>query len=410
MIPAFFWLPPEINSSLMFAGAGPGPLLAAASAWDGLASDLSGAASSFDSVISGLTGGLWTGPASLSMAAAAVPYVGWLNAAAAQAEAAAAQALAAAAAFETAQAATVLPAAVAANRVTLMTLIATNFLGQNTPAIAMTELEYLEMWAQDVAAMVGYHAGATSVAATLPSFSAPPVGLAGLGTGLGTGLGNILSSVVSSFVSWLSGVLPVGGLAGVAGQFQTVIAAIPAALSGAVSQLSATLSAAPVTSLVSVAQVGMAPASMVVSPMMSLAQVANGPGLASSAATGGAEVPKFVGSSVPEMTGLGGAAAGLGPVGAGIGQARLVGAISVPPTWQGAMPARMVTSAMSGLSGELPSAAMAEAAVAPAAGTPMTPMPVGVGANGMPNKMGRGGASPHVVQSRPTVVPRTGVG
>jgi PPE-repeat protein len=403
MIPAFFWLPPEINSSLMFAGAGPGPLLAAVSAWDGLASDLSGAASSFDSVISGLTGGLWTGPSSLSMAAAAVPYVGWLNAAAAQADAAAAQALAAAAAFETAQAATVLPAAVAANRVTLMTLIATNFLGQNTPAIAMTELEYLEMWAQDVAAMVGYHAGATSVAATLPSFSAPPVGLAGLGTGLG----NILSSVVSS----LSSLLPVGGLAGLAGQFQTVLAGIPVALSGAVSQLSATLSAAPVTSLVSVAQVGTAPASMVVSPMMSLAQVANGPGLASSAATGVADVPKFVGSSVPEMTGLGGAAAGLGPVGAGIGQARLVGAISVPPTWQGAMPARMVTSAMSGLSGELPSAAMAEAALAPAAGTPMTPMPVGVGANGMPNKMmGRGGASPHVVQSRPTVIPRTGVG
>ena len=185
MFPAFPWLPPEINSALMFAGAGPGPLLAAASAWDGLALDLSGAASSFDSVISGVTSGLWMGPASLSMAAAAAPYVGWLTAAAAQAEAAAAQALAAATAFETAQAATVLPAAVTANRVTLMTLIATNFLGQNTPAIAMTELEYLEMWAQDVAAMVGYHAGATSVAATLPSFSTPPVGLAGLGAGGG---------------------------------------------------------------------------------------------------------------------------------------------------------------------------------------------------------------------------------
>jgi hypothetical protein len=196
-----------------------------------------------------------------------------------------------------------------------------------------------------------------------------------------------------------------------AGQFQTVLAGIPVALSSAVSQLPATLSTAPVTSLVSVAQVGMYPASMVVSPMMSMAQVANGTGLASSAATGMADVPKFVGSSVPEMTGLGGAAAGLGPVGAGLGQARLVGAISVPPTWQGAMPVRMVTSAMSGLGGELPSAAMAEAAVAPAAGTPMTPMPVGMGAGGTPNKMmGRGGASPHVVQSRPTVIPRTGVG
>ena len=393
MVPAFFWFPPETNSMLMFSGAGPGPLLAAASAWTALASDLSGAASSFGSVISELTSGVWTGPASLSMAAAAAPYVGWLNAAAAQAEAAAAQALAAATAFETAQAATVLPAAVAANRVTLMTLIATNFLGQNTPAIAMTELEYLEMWAQDVAAMVGYHAGATAVAATLPLFSVPPAGLAGLG--------DILSSLVSS----LSSLLPVGGLGGLAGQFQTVIAGIPAALSGAVSQLPAT---APATSLVSMAQVtpvGMHPDTMVASPMMSLAQVANGAGLASWGATGVADVPKFVGSSVPEMHGLGGTAAGLGSIGAGVGQARLVGAISVPPTWQGAMPVRMATSAMPGLGGELPSAAMAEAAVAPTAGTPMTPMPVGVG-----GPKGSGGASPHVVKSRPRVIPRTGVG
>jgi len=425
----FPWLPPEINSTLMFAGAGPGPLLAAASAWEALAADLGGAAASFDSVISELTGGIWTGPASLSMAAAAVPYVGWLNAAAAQAEAAAAQAMAAAAAFETAQAATVPPAAVTANRVRLMILIATNFLGQNTPAIAMTELEYLEMWAQDVGAMLGYHAGATSMAAALPSFSAPPVGLAGLGAGLGnlatgfaTGLGNLamglgnlateFGNFLSSIVSSLTSLLPVGGLAGVAGQFQTVIAAIPTAFTGAVSQLSTTLSAMPMTSLASVAQVGMTPASMVASPMMSLAQVTNGAGMASSAATGMADVPKFVGSSVPQMNALGGAATGLGPVGAGIGQARLVGAISVPPTWQGAMPARLTTSAMSGLGGQLPNAALVEAAeAAPAAGTPMTPMPMGVGANGMPNKlMGRGGASPHVVQSRPTVVPRSGVG
>jgi PPE-repeat protein len=407
----FPWLPPEVNSALMFAGAGPGPLLASAAAWDALAADLSGAASSFDSVISGLTSGLWTGPSSLSMAAAAMPYVAWLNAAATQAAASSAQSLAAATAFETAQAATVHPAAVAANRLRLMILIATNFFGQNTPAIALTELEYLEMWAQDVAAMAGYHAEAMSVAATLPSFSAPPVGLAGLGAGLG----NILSSIISSLTS----LLPVGGLAGLAGQIQTVIAGIPAALTSAVSQLSstlsvlpATLSAVPVTSLVSAAQAGIYPATMVASPMMSLAQVANGAGLASSATTGMANVPQFIGSSVPQMTGLGAAATGLGPVGAGLGNARLVGAISVPPTWQGAMPMRMATPAMSGLAGGLPSAALAEAAEAvPAAGTPMTPLPMGVGANGMPNKLaGREGASPHVVPTRPTVVPRSEVG
>ena len=84
----------------MFGGAGSGPLFTAASAWDGLASDLSGAATSFQSVISELTGGAWSGPASASMAAAATPYVRWLSAAAGQAEAAAAQARAAATAFE----------------------------------------------------------------------------------------------------------------------------------------------------------------------------------------------------------------------------------------------------------------------------------------------------------------------
>jgi PPE-repeat protein len=418
MIPAFFWFPPEINSTLMFSGAGPGPLLGAASAWTALGSDLSAAASSFYSVISGLTSGLWTGPASLSMAAAAAPYVGWLNAAAAQAEAAAAQALAAATAFETAQAATVLPAAVTANRVTLMALIATNFLGQNTPAIAMTELEYLEMWAQDVAAMVGYHAGATAVAATLPAFSAPPVGFAALG--------DILSTLVSSFVSSWSSLLPVGGLAGLAGQFQTVIAGIPAVLGGAVGQLPATASAAPAMSLLSaapapsllsvapapslasVAQAGMYPAGMVATPMMSLAQVANGAGLAGWGATGVADAPKLVGSSVPGMNGLGGTAAGLGSIGAGVGQARLVGAISVPPTWQGAMPVRIATSAMlPGLGGELSGAAMADAGVVPTAGTPMTPMAVGVGGD---NRTGRDGAIPHVVKSRPKVIPRTGDG
>lgn len=47
-------LPPEINSTLMFAGAGAGSLLSAAAAWEGLAAELSGAAASFGSVVSGL--------------------------------------------------------------------------------------------------------------------------------------------------------------------------------------------------------------------------------------------------------------------------------------------------------------------------------------------------------------------
>jgi hypothetical protein len=45
------------------------------------------------------------------------------------------------------------PTVVTANRVSLAALVATNLLGQNTPAIASTEAHYMEMWAQDVAAM-----------------------------------------------------------------------------------------------------------------------------------------------------------------------------------------------------------------------------------------------------------------
>lgn len=62
----------------------------------------------------------------------------------------------AAAAFEAAFAETVPPPVIAANRALLAQLIATNFLGRNTPAITAIESQYAEMWAQDAAAMSGY--------------------------------------------------------------------------------------------------------------------------------------------------------------------------------------------------------------------------------------------------------------
>jgi PPE-repeat protein len=168
----FAALPPEINSGRMYAGAGPGPLLAAAAAWDDLASELGSNASSYQSVISGL-GSSWQGPSSTSMAAAAAPYVSWMTATAAQAEETANQARAAVASYEAAFAATVPPPVILANRTLLMTLIATNILGQNTPAIAATETHYMEMWAQDATAMYGY-AGSSASATQLTPFTEPP--------------------------------------------------------------------------------------------------------------------------------------------------------------------------------------------------------------------------------------------
>ena len=168
----FGMLSPEINSGRMYTGPGSGPMIAAAAAWRGLAAELHSAAASYRSVISGLTLG-WRGPSSATMAASAAPFAAWMSATAAQAEQTAAQAGAAAVAYEAAFAATVPPPVIEANRSLLMSLIATNFLGQNTPAIAVTEAHYAEMWAQDAAAMYGY-AGSSATASQMTPFSPPP--------------------------------------------------------------------------------------------------------------------------------------------------------------------------------------------------------------------------------------------
>ena len=182
----------------MYAGPGAGPMTAASAAWDALADDLYLAAAAYGSTVSDLTSS-WLGPSSVSMATAAATYVSWITATAAQAELTAAQAKAAVAAYEAAFAMTVPPPVIAANRALLLALVATNFFGQNTPAIMATEAEYVEMWAQDAAAMYGY-AGASSAASALTPFTTPPEttnssGVAGMaaavtqaaGTSAGTG-------------------------------------------------------------------------------------------------------------------------------------------------------------------------------------------------------------------------------
>lgn len=160
-------LPPEVNSTRVFTGTGPAPILAAAAAWEILGDELHTAAASFGSLTSNLAGGTWHGPASVAMTEAAAPYLEWLSASAAQAQGVAGLARAAAAEFEAALAASVPPAAVVVNRAQVVALVSTNLFGQNTPAIAAIEACYEEMWAQDVSAMASYHAGASAVVAGL---------------------------------------------------------------------------------------------------------------------------------------------------------------------------------------------------------------------------------------------------
>jgi PPE-repeat protein len=164
--------PPEINSALIYSGAGAGPLMAASSAFNNLSSELSSNAASYESVISQLTGSEWQGPSSEAMAAAAQPYITWLGTTSGQLREAATQATASAAAYETAFSASIPPPVIAANRTALAALVATNILGQNTPAIAANEALYGEFWAQDAAAMYGY-ASASAAAATLSPLTPP---------------------------------------------------------------------------------------------------------------------------------------------------------------------------------------------------------------------------------------------
>ncbi len=333
-------LPPEINSGRMYSGPGAGPLLAAALAWDELAAELNVAASGYGSVVSELSGGPWLGAASMSMAAAAAPYVSWLGATAGLAEQTASQARAAVAAYEAAFAMTVPPPVIAANRALLMALVATNFFGQNTPAIMATEALYAEMWAQDAVAMYGY-AGASATASTVTPFSEPaqstnPGGVAGQ------------SAAVAQATA-----TPAGTSA------QTTTSVAPQLVSAsAVPQVSSSTGTATSSTTSSPSWLSWLPAPIGTGPPLTTAnwttllkqnagilgyfplgmsqfiasigqQLTFGTG--TTAGAGGAWFP------TPQFAGLGlGGGFGGSPVAAGIGQAQSVGSLSVPPSWAGA--------------------------------------------------------------------------
>ncbi|HEY2450563.1 MAG TPA: PPE family protein [Mycobacterium sp.] len=221
----FAALPPEINSGLMYTGPGSTPMMAAAASWDNLAVEMYSAASDYGSAISDLTSGPWRGPASAAMAAAAAPYVSWMSTTAAQAEKTAGQAKAAATAYESAFSLTVPPPVIVANRTLLASLISTNLLGQNTPAIAATEAHYAEMWAQDAAAMYGY-AGSSAAASTLTPFAAPPATTSATG-----------AAAQAATVAQATG-------AGTQTTLSQLMTALPAALQGLASPASSTSSGA----------------------------------------------------------------------------------------------------------------------------------------------------------------------
>jgi PPE-repeat protein len=337
----FAVLPPEVNSGRMYVGPGSGPMMASAGAWDSLAAELYSAATSYHSVVSGLIGGPWLGPSSVSMAAAVAPYVAWISATAAQAEEAGVQAKAAAAAYQTAFAMTVPPPVITANRTLLTALIATNFLGQNAPAIAATEAHYAEMWAQDAAAMYAY-AGTSAAASTLTSFTSPPP------TSNAAGLTGQLSAVAraAGTAATSNGLQPLSVL-------NQLISEVPAVLQALASPTSSTSGLASLANTVSIlnlppmfTQMGTSPLPYFVSAVggRHMGEVLEGLGrLPLVLGKGG------LGSIMRGGVGPGGLASLLDgpPVSASVGQASSIGGFSVPPSWATAAPAMKLAATAS---------------------------------------------------------------
>ena len=334
----FAAFPPEINSALMYSGAGSGPLMAAAATWSNLAAELSTTASSWESIIGTLTGSQWTGAGSMAAAASAQPIVEWLTSTAAAAEQASTLASASAAAYEAAFTGTVPPPVIAANRTQLAALVATNFLGINTPAIMATEALYAAMWVQDAVTMYAYQAASTAAAALQPLLPATPAsnpGAAGLQQGaVAAAAANATASpAVSAAVSPAASVLGGGAigeglwdLAGVLG-LQPVLSAADGILgSGAVFN---TINGAVNTAAWFV--MNAIPTS--VSLGHTLAGVTPAAAVAADSVTplaGGA-----IGGSLVNSVG------GAGVAGA-IGEAEAIGGLSVPAGWSGAIPATTV--------------------------------------------------------------------
>ena len=333
----FAAVPPEINSARIYSGPGSGPMVAAAAAWATLAADLNSTASSYQSVIAELTAGPWLGPASASMAVAAAPYVAWTRSTAAQAEQVANQARVAATAYETAFAETVPPPVVSANRSLLMALVATNIFGQNTPAIATTETQYAEMWAQDTGAMLGY-ASSSASATTLTPFTSPPQN-----TQQGTGQSAAVTQAT---------VTAAGNAQNVVSSAQKAFSAVPTALTSLASAGPTAAAASPLT-LLNLASDLIAiffdlPASLAGLGIDSPVSLTSFPFDVVGALTGfhtddivsgWAGVQSWPGEApvpptqFPVITNLG------SPVSAGLGEANTIGKLSVPSGWAEAAPA-----------------------------------------------------------------------
>jgi PPE-repeat protein len=262
------------------------------------------------------------------MASAFGPYVAWTAGAAARAEEAASQARLAVEIYEAAFGMTVPPEAVIANRVQLASLIATNFLGQNSPAIAATEAQYAEMWAQDAVAMYEYAANSAEASMLTVFTPAPQVtdtaGVAGQAAAVSNAadVAGTVQSTLTGLVSSVPATLQaLASPASIASSLQTTVSSFETQLPYTLPNYFQAL-ATPLYGM---------------SAVLGIAQTAQS--LGNAAASGAAVAAQGAASA---------ASSGAGVLGSGVlgslGSATSLGPLSVPPSWTSVIPAQLTAA------------------------------------------------------------------
>ena len=212
-----------------------------------------------------------------------------------------------------------------------MTLIATNFLGQNSPAIAATEAEYVEMWAQDAAAMYQY-AASSAQASVLKVFTPAPQ--------VTDAAGAATQAAAVSQASDVGSGTSASSLAGLVSTLPTALGlAVPtASTTGLSSLLGGSTSLSSLTSgLTSSEVLSIMPSWLMTSmtPLYGLSSVLGMAqtlqGLAQTAAT---DVAATAADAATDVGAVGGSAVG------SMGDAAALGSLSIPPSWASVVPWR----------------------------------------------------------------------